>query len=1313
VSIRWSHWFRVGLAIVLITAVLVVVAFESGLVERKVREYLIEQLEKNTGARVEFSLFRLHLWRPRVEIDDLTLHGLEATGNPPLFHAAHVNLQIHVFSLWDKQFVLDELLIDRPQLSVRFEKNGQTNLPTPKIKTANRPWRETLFQLRIGRLELRDGSADINDRRYPLEIRGQALQFQLHYDAPALGSESYVGNFTWQKVELAERRDVPFRFDISAKFTLHRDAFELDELVWKLPHSELNLRAELPTFARQDWNVRYRGRLSLADVRTIFREPTTPDGIADFSGQGSYVAGEWTGSGHFSGHDVNMPYEWFHARGMEAWGDFEVAKQRLVVPKLGIRALSGTVNGRLEMDFRNLAFRTETQLRGVSLAAAFHAVNNKNFPVDTFHWDARMDIDSVNTWQANFQHFHSRGESRWSPPVQPAPGVLPVTARIEYDYSEDTEIVALAQSEIMTPKTRLEMDGYLGMRDSALQLNVHTDELLGWDDFINDLRGTEVEPTRVIGAADWHGRILGPLGGPTFVGHLHATQARYDTLYWDDIEGDLDYSPDEFRMARTVVRRGQTSADLDVLLKLDGAWGFLPQSAWRLDARLKHAPTADVQAIFGTNYPATGFLSGTFRGGGTRIDPVMDADFVLEEVEAKGFHLDRLAGQLHLGHDEYRLSHAELQRGTGRVTGALLYRPVEQEVEFDLNGTGIPLEKFPAIQSPTLPITGLLEFNARGNGPLRAPNAEADVRLAHVQLGSDLQGDFRGHLSSDGHTARISLASGMTRGTLAGQINVGLTGDYPVSGTVSMKAFDMDAFIVAGLHLRQLTGHSSVDGTFTISGAMRQADTIEVKAEIEQISFNYDFVQLQNDGPIHLSYRRNEVRIEQARLHGPDTDFKLVGSARFDRDRALHFTLDGVVNLKFINRVVPDLQAQGGANVNVLIEGTAARPRITGRANVKDASATYDDFPVGLSHVNGDFVFDRSRLLFERVTAEAGGGQLTLNGAVSYAEGPLRYEINVATTTVRIRYPVGMSWLAGGSLQLSGTSEAAILSGRVEVKRILLAEGVDVASFFATTSDTTTAPTSTSPFLRNLTFDIAGNTSPGARMEWTGAQLDLDGDVRLRGTWDRPILLGHIHLLGGQMAFRGNNFTLTRGDINFANPFQLDPELNVEATSVISQYQVTINFSGKASKLALSYRSDPPLPDSDIIALLALGNTGEESALRSQSASSQSYGATALLSEAISSSLGGRIERLFGITQFRVDPFLSGTATESNAAARVTIEQQISRGLTVTYSTNAATSNQYQLIQVEYAIRRDLSLIFLRDINGTYGFDIKFVKHFQ
>ena len=118
-------------------------------------------------------------------------------------------------------------------------------------------------------------------------------------------------------------------------------------------------------------------------------------------------------------------------------------------------------------------------------------------------------------------------------------------------------------------------------------------------------------------------------------------------------------------------------------------------------------------------------------------------------------------------------------------------------------------------------------------------------------------------------------------------------------------------------------------------------------------------------------------------------------------------------------------------------------------------------------------------------------------------------------------------------------------------------------------------------------------------------------------------------------------------------------------------------------------------------------------ALRSSSAqTTQGYGATALLSEAISTELGGKIERLFGISRFRVDPFLAGTASEQNAAARVTIEEQLGKDVTITYSTNAA-SDQEQVIQVEYSLRRDITIIGLRDINGTFSLSVEFTKHLK
>ncbi len=1310
----WRRWLGFVLLTVAGLCVVGLLLIETGIVQRWVRQMVVSEIEQRTGARVELGGFHLHVWKLRTELDDLTLHGLEAPGTAPLFHAAHVNVAIQILSFTGGEIAIDELVFDQPQLAVRVDKNGKSNLPTPRVARSKRPWPETLFSLRIGHLEFRDGSASFNDRSSPLAMVGKDLQFQLHLiGGSSLATESYAGNLQWQQIQMAAGRDLPFLFDISAKFTLHPDSFELDDLALKLPHSNLNLRAELPSFARSDWNLHYRGRLTLADVRTILRSPLTPDGIADFSGQARYAAGEWTANGHYQGHDFLLTYKWFHARGMETWGDYEVAKKRLVVEKLNIRALDGTITGHLQMDTDTLAFRTETQVRGVSLRDAFAALQNSSFPVVPLHWDARIDIDSVNTWTANFLHFRSKGECRWSPPETLAPGLIPVTARIEYDTSEDGRDVSFGASEISTPKTDIQMAGYLGAKGSQLDLSVRTDDVYGWDDFINVIRGANATPSRIAGAMTFRGKIEGPLGGPTFSGHLQATDARFDNFYFDYLGGDLEYSPDEFSLTKTTVRRGQASADVNAVLELDGSWGFSPQSAWTFDARLAHTPTSDVQQIFGLNYPVKGILSGTFHGSGTHVAPLFDANFALDDVDAKGIHLDRVAGLLHLAHDQYRLSNAEIRSGQGLVTGNISYRPVEQDTEFNLNGTNIPLNKIGALQTESIPVTGRLNFDIRGSGPIRSPIADGNVRLVGLQVGTDVQGNFRGRIKSDGENVQLSLVSEVNAGRLQGEVSVGLHGDNQVAGELTVKQFQMDAFIMSGLHLKQLTGHSSVDGQFTLSGSLRHPETIEMSANIDQISFNYDLVELQNDGPVRLTYRRNEVRIDQARLHGPNTDVQFSGSARFDRDRPVHLSLAGSLNLRFLDRMIPELFALGRADVNVSVEGTMSRPRITGRASLKDASATYSDFPMGLSHLSGDLVFDRSRMLFDSITAQAGGGQLQLSGAVNYGDGPLRYEMNVSTTTVRIRYPTGMSWLAGGSLQLSGSSTAAILSGKIQIHRLLLAEGIDLGSLFTTASETSASPASSSTLMRNLTFDIEGQTTPGARIEWTGAHLEVDGNVRLRGTWDRPVLLGHIHLLGGEMAFRGNNYTLTRGDVNFANPFRLDPVLNVEATATIGQYQVTINFSGEASHPTLSYRSDPPLPDSDIIALLAIGSPGQESGLRSSSSSSQNYGATALLSEAISSGLGGRIERLFGISHFRVDPFLAGTATESNAAARVTIQQQFSRNLTVTYSTNAATTNQYQLIQVEYAIRRDVSVIFVRDINGTYAFEVRFVRHFK
>jgi len=163
-------------------------------------------------------------------------------------------------------------------------------------------------------------------------------------------------------------------------------------------------------------------------------------------------------------------------------------------------------------------------------------------------------------------------------------------------------------------------------------------------------------------------------------------------LYWDSIAAISSIRWIFFRLSKATVTRGQFSAALNVQLNFDGDWSFVPSSAWTARRQGGTRSVADLQAIFGTNYPVTGFLSGDFRGEGTSAVPVLNGILSWMIWRPKAFISISSKGQLHLAHDEIDFAGRTppRHRASGRN---VLYRPAEQTMEFNLNGTGIPAGK--------------------------------------------------------------------------------------------------------------------------------------------------------------------------------------------------------------------------------------------------------------------------------------------------------------------------------------------------------------------------------------------------------------------------------------------------------------------------------------------------------------------------------------------------------------------------------------------------------------------------------------------
>ncbi len=1139
----------------------------------------------------------------------------------------------------------------------------------------------------------------------------------MNYQGAPNEKDSYAGEFSWDQVQMKARKYRQFRFDIGTKFTLTRTGVSVDDFHLNLPHTTIEARADIRNFSPVDADFHVRGQLSLPDIRTIMRKPSTPDGNVEFTANGNYAQKQLQLKGHYHARGIRLKFKWFHAGGIESWGDLYAENGALHMPVFYAKALGGNLQGRLDLIFKGLQFRTDTRFTGANLAEVLDAVNNSSMPVHSLHWGGSLATDTLCTWQRDFKHFAVKGSTFWTPPPEPQPGVIGVTANMKFNYVMDRHAVELSSSTINTSDSQVTVAGRLAAHNSALGVIFHTARIADWSDFIAVIRGPKSTREDITGSANWKGNLAGPVDGPTFTGVFDAQNAHYGRLYWDNITGSMVYSPSRFALSNAVVKRGNSTANLDLILQLD-KWNFHEDNAWNLNARLVRASLADLQGIMGTSYPATALLTAEFQGGGTRQDPTLNGNFLLENMEAYGVHVDRASGVLNLHHDLIRITDAKLDRNTGHVTGNLTYHPEERTVEFQTIGTGISLAKFPFLQAKSLPIAGDIDFDLRGSGPLSALKGHGTVQLIDLKFGGEVLDSFSGTLDSDGRAAELVLHS-HTPQKLDLQAQMQLAGDYPLSGTAGLKQVDLDAFISAGLHLHQLTGHSSIDGHLSFSGDAKNPQTIAVQADLSRAAFNYEYVKLQNEGPVRLTYSKSQVRIEQATLSGTDTNFRISGDARFTGARELNLKIGGSVNLRLATGLFPSLDARGVAQLDTTIGGTFSNPQVIGRAKIVNASAHYGDFPAGVSNLNGDVVFDRSRLLLENFAGSAGGGTLTMSGNVGYGETPVRYEIDGVAKRVRVRYPEGVSWLLDGNVRFSGTTTSAILSGNASVQRVTFSPNVDFSSLMLASSvaTTLTGPSISSAYLRNLQFDIAANAVPGMRIDWGTAHFSAEGGVRVRGTWEHPIVLGNVHLLTGEMAFHGNSYHLNRGDINFSNPFRFDPVLNIEVATTINPYEITLDFSGPASHIQLAYRSDPPLPASDIVNLLALGTQGEESALMSSTSSqAQNFTATALLSEAVTSQIGAPIERLFGVTNYRIDPFLASTLANSGVTqtteARVTIQKQVTHDLSVTYSTNAA-SNQQQVIEVDYAIRRNITIVALRDINGIYGVSVKFTNHIR
>ena len=183
---------------------------------------------------------------------------------------------------------------------------------------------------------------------------------------------------------------------------------------------------------------------------------------------------------------------------------------------------------------------------------------------------------------------------------------------------------------------------------------------------------------------------------------------------------------------------------------------------------------------------------------------------------------------------------------------------------------------------------------------------------------------------------------------------------------------------------------------------------------------------------------------------------------------------------------------------------------------------------------------------------------------------------------------------------------------------------------------------------------------------------------------EEPVNSGRVRPRAARFV-RNERFGNPRAIIDLPPRRGADPVLNVQAEAEIRGYRINVGITGPLSQPATSLRSDPALPQADVVALITTGNlaTGEEGF---STIAQTGFGtATSLLTESlINAPVRKATDKLFGLNRFEFDPLIAGRGGAS-PTARLTVGRQINRDLAVTFSTNV-TGEPNQVLAVVYRV---------------------------
>jgi translocation and assembly module TamB len=589
-------------------------------------------------------------------------------------------------------------------------------------------------------------------------------------------------------------------------------------------------------------------------------------------------------------------------------------------------------------------------------------------------------------------------------------------------------------------------------------------------------------------------------------------------------------------------------------------------------------------------------------------------------------------------------------------------------------------------------------LNASGKGSFENPQVDAKIQIPQLVIQKQPVNNLNLQLSMANHIANASLTTSAIHTNIQAKAKVELSGDYMADASVDTQNIPFQPLLAvyAPDQAEDLSGETEVHAT--LHGPLKNKNLIEAHITIPMLKAAYGKnIQLAATSPIHADLKNGILAVQRGSIKGTDTDLQFQGSIPVTGNAPMSVMLLGTVDLQLAQLFDPDVRSSGQLKFDINSNGSSD---VAGKIDIVNAALATADLPVGLQNGNGTLTLTRDRLSISKFQGTIGGGTLTAQGGVALRPN-IDFDLGVSANGIRMLYPQGMREGLDASVRLTGNTDAALLGGSVSLTDLSFTNAFDLNSFISQFSGGVATPP-TPGFSQNLALNLNVRSSNNINLVSRTLSVDGSANLQVRGTAATPVILGRVNINNGDVILNGDRFVLNGGTVEFVNPSETEPVLNLSLKTNIQQYDVYLRFNGPIDQLRTNYNSDPALPSADIINLLAFGQTTEANSANPSTPANQA--AAGLVASQVSSQVTSRVSKIAGISQLSINPVLAGGTTQGPPGANITIQQRVTGNLFVTFSSNVA-STQSQTIQGQYQLSPRVALSATRDQSGGFGFD--------